>query len=391
MSDITFVAPRYGADVVGGAELGVRALATRLSADGLDIAVLSSRACSFDTWEDEYSEGTTIEDGVSVSRFSVNHPRSLKFAALCNQLLRHPEKVSMRDAQRWVDEQGPTSSDLLDAIAEVSSGVLALSPYMYYPAVRGVKVARVPTVLHAAAHPEPPLRLPVFDELFRSVSGLAHYSRLEQQLVLDRFAFTALTPQAVIGLPVESPDFEISPKAARDTFGLGDQRFVVCLGRVLRSKGTHELVEFFAAAHKHQNDMKLVIVGPVSEEIPRQRGVICVGSVSEEQKFGLLAAAEALVNPSPLESFSLVVLEAWLAGTPVLVNGWCGPTREHCERSGGGLWYSNFAEFEVALNRLLDDADLRSRLAQAGQSYVKETFCWSAVRQRYLALLSRIS
>ena len=140
MSDITFVTPRYGADVVGGAELGARALATRLSADGLDIAVLTSRARSFDTWADDYPEGTTIEEGVSVSRFSVDHPRSPDFAASCARLLAHPEQASMQDAWRWIDEQGPTSNDLLEAIAEVDCGVLSLTPYMYHPAVRGVTV-----------------------------------------------------------------------------------------------------------------------------------------------------------------------------------------------------------------------------------------------------------
>ena len=391
MSDITFVTPRYGADVVGGAELGARALATRLSADGLDIAVLTSRARSFDTWADDYPEGTTIEEGVSVSRFSVDHPRSPNFAASCDRLLAHPEQASMQDAWQWIDEQGPTSIELLEAIAEVDSGVLSLTPYMYHPAVRGVTVARVPTVLHAAAHPEPPLGLPVFDELFNSVSAIAHYSRLEQRLVLDRFPSTVLTPQVVMGLPVETPDFKIDPVAARRAFGLEDEPFVVFLGRVLRSKGTHELVDFFEATRQRRGNGKLVIVGPVVDRIPKSKGIVCVGSVSEEHKFGLLAAADALINPSPLESFSLVVLEAWLAGTPVLVNGWCGPTRDHCEQSGGGLWYGNFVEFEVSLNRLLDDADLRSKLAQAGQSYVKSSFSWPAVRRRYQALLSQIS
>lgn len=390
MSEITFVAPRYGADVVGGAELGARALATRLSADGMDVSVLTSRARSFDTWADEYPEGTTIEEGVSVSRFSVDRPRSPNFAASCDRLLRHPEQASMQDAWQWIDEQGPTSSDLLEAIAEVDCGVLSFTPYMYHPAVRGVASARVPTVLHAAAHPEPPLRLPVFDGLFNSVSAIAHYSRLEQRLVLDRFPSTILTPQVVMGLPVEAPDFEIDPVGARAAFGLGDEPFVLFLGRVLRSKGTHELVDFFAATRERRGGGKLVIVGPVADEIPNSKGVVCVGPVSEQHKFGLLAAAGALINPSPLESFSLVVLEAWLAGTPVLVNGWCGPTRDHCEQSGGGLWYSNFVEFEVSLNRLLDDVDLRDSLAEAGRAYVTESFSWPAVRRRYLSLISRV-
>ncbi|MDE0607873.1 MAG: glycosyltransferase family 4 protein [Acidimicrobiaceae bacterium] len=390
MSYVTFVAPRYGADVVGGAESGARALATRLSADGMDVSVLTSRARSFDTWADDYPEGTTVEEGVSVSRFSVDHPRSPNFAASCDRLLRNPEQASMQDAWQWIDEQGPTSNDLLEAIAEVDRGVLAFTPYMYHPAVRGVSLARVPTVLHAAAHPEPPLRLPVFDDLFNSASAIAHYSRLEQRLVLDRFPATVLTPQAVTGLPVEAPEFEIDPVEARGFFGLGDEPFVLFLGRVLRSKGAHELVDFFAGARERRGDGKLVIAGPVVDEIPKSKGVVCVGPVSEQHKFGLLAAADALINPSPLESFSLVVLEAWLAGTPVLVNGWCGPTRDHCERSGGGLWYSNFVEFEVSLNRLLDDADLRDNLAEAGHGYVTESFSWAAVRRRYLSLVSQV-
>ncbi|MCY4495596.1 MAG: glycosyltransferase family 4 protein, partial [Acidimicrobiaceae bacterium] len=122
----------------------------------------------------------------------------------------------------------------------------------------------------------------------------------------------------------------------------------------------------------------------------KRDGVVCLGPVSEEHKFGLLAAADVLVNPSPLESFSLVVLEAWLAGTAVLVNGWCDPTRDHCVQSGGGLWYRNFLEFEVALNRLLDDTELRARLARAGKSYTTKYYSWPAVRRRYFSLLSLV-
>ena len=66
------------------------------------------------------------------------------------------------------------------------------------------------------------------------------------------------------------------------------------------------------------------------------------------------------VSPSALESFSLVVIEAWVERVPVLVNGACGPTREHCERSGGGLWFTSYPEFEAVLERLVSDAGLRA-------------------------------
>ncbi len=390
MTDITFVTPRYGEKVLGGAEQGVRAFATRLSADGLNVAVLTTRAYSFVSWANHYCEGTAIEDGVHVSRFSVDFPRSSKFQASCERLLPNPEQASLQDANRWLDEQGPTSRTLVDAIAQVDSGVLALSPYLYHPAVRGVEVARVPTVLHAAAHPEQALWLPVFDEMFGAVSALAHYSRPEQNLVLSRFPLTARTPQTIVGLPVEEPNFTIDPETTCAELGLDDEPFALFLGRVVTGKGTNELLKFFAALRSRRGNGKLVFAGPIVDVMDETEGVVCVGPVSEQQKYGLLAASYALVNPSQMESFSLVMLEAWLVKTAVLVNGWCGPTREHCQSSGGGLWYSNYAEFEVAMNRLRDDSDLRSKLAQAGNHYVKSYFSWSAVRQRYLALLARI-
>ena len=71
------------------------------------------------------------------------------------------------------------------------------------------------------------------------------------------------------------------------------------------------------------------------------------------------ATRQVAVSPSALESFSLVVLEAWVDRVPVVVNATCDPTREHCERSGGGLWFASYREFEGVLDRLL--ADPRSR------------------------------
>ena len=391
MVDITFVSPRYGSDVVGGAESAVRALATRLAADGYDIAVLTSRARSYVTWADDYLEGTTTEEGVAVSRFSVDHPRSPNFDTVSERVRIRVSEVDLAEGLAWIDHQGPTSTDLIDAVAEVDSGVLAFTPYLYHPTVRGIPVAKTPTILHAAAHPEPPLELSLFADVFSAVTGIAHYSRAEQDLVLSRFPATVATPQCVLGLPVEPPPFDLDPRAARAFFDLGDDPFVMYLGRATASKGANDLVEMFLAVRRRRGSGKLVFVGPVVDELSNQDGVVCLGQVSEEHKFGLLAAADLLVNPSPLESFSLVVLEAWLAGTAVLVNGWCDPTRDHCEQSGGGLWYRNFVEFELALNRLLDDAELRSRLARAGKSYVTKFYSWPVVRRRYLSLLSQVS
>ena len=48
--------------------------------------------------------------------------------------------------------------------------------------------------------------------------------------------------------------------------------------------------------------------------------IVVTGTVSEADKWDILAGAQVMVNPSAYESFSLVLLEAWILGVPVLVN-----------------------------------------------------------------------
>lgn len=386
---LTFVTPRYGAEVLGGAEQGARSYAVRMVADGWTVRVITSCAQSIVTWEDEYAPGTTVEEGVEVTRCRVRRPRDPDLDALSARLF-SSGSVSEADAYDWIDRQGPDSPDLLDAVEAVDDGVVAPYPYLYQPTVRGVQRARVPICLHAASHPEPPLSLPVFDHVFGAADGLVHGSRAEQRLVLGRFPQVAPKPQVVLGLPIEI-DAPCNADEARRALDLGDEPFAVYLGRLDRGKGVHDLVERFGEFRARRGSGRLVLAGPVIERPPDTPGVEVIGPVPAEHKYGLLAAADLLINPSPHESFSMVVPEAMLVGTPVLVNGWCEPMREHCENSHGGLWYTGLADFGTALERLLDDAELRARLAAAGSAYVESMFSWDAVRTRYEGLLDRLA
>jgi glycosyltransferase involved in cell wall biosynthesis len=113
--------------------------------------------------------------------------------------------------------------------------------------------------------------------------------------------------------------------------------------------------------------------------------------VDDVAKWGLLRGARALVAPSPYEAFSIVVVEALTAGTPVLVNALCGATREHVEQSGAGLWFGDFAEFEVVVARVCEDDALHAAMAANGRRYVEANFRWPVILDRYCGFLEGVA
>ena len=103
-----FVTPRYGVEVVGGAEAGVRGLAERLVADrGWHAEVLTTTALDNRTWSNEYAPGTVEIAGVTVRRFTSERGRDPGFDEHSQLVRAKGTRASMADQERWVDLQGP--------------------------------------------------------------------------------------------------------------------------------------------------------------------------------------------------------------------------------------------------------------------------------------------
>ncbi len=385
---LAYVVPRYGTEIRGGAETGARMLAEHLVAErGYEVEVMTS--CSLDalTWRDERPPGTEIQNGVTVHRIASEAGRDESFHPLSGALLQHPERATDEDCQRWVDMQGPKSPALLDAVAASEADVIAFYPYLYYPTVRGLPLVRARAILHPAAHEEPALHLPIFRDLFASCRGFAFHTRSERQLVAERFGVAA-TPQVVVGLGVE--EVEGSAEEARRTFGLGDAPYLLCIGRVDDKKGTGILWRYFRAyKERHPGDLTLVLAGQVVNPPEDTAEIVVTGLIDESAKWGLLRGATALVAPSPFESFSLTVVEGMTAGAPAIVNAVCGPTREHCEQSGAGLWFGDYAGFESVVERMTGDAALHATMRRNGLDYVEANYRWPVILDRYCAFLDQ--
>ena len=116
-------------------------------------------------------------------------------------------------------------------------------------------------------------------------------------------------------------DWEADPERFRRKFGIRDP-FILYAGRKEPGKRVDVLVKYFAQFRKErEEEVKLVLIGGGKVENPDPKNIIDLGFVDKQDKYDAYAAAAFFCNPSEMESFSIVLMESWFAGRPVLVNG----------------------------------------------------------------------
>jgi len=398
---LVYVVPRYGLEVVGGAETAARNLAERLvAARGWEVEVLTTCAADAMTWANQYDPGEVEINGVRVRRFLSEAGRDPGFHPYSGALLAAgPANATTEDADRWIDLQGPVCSQLIGAIRDSPADLIAFYPYLYHPTVRGLPLVADRSVFHPATHDEPPLRLPVFGPVFQAASALVFQTYGERRLAHRLFPVAA-TPQIVLGLGVDEVDEEVGPAPApvargttvRDRFGLGERPYLISVARYLDDhKGTDLLWSYFREYKaRRPGPLALVLVGQVVKEPDPDPDVVSAGMADDETKWALLRESAALVSASAFEAFSLAVVEGWTADSAVIVNGHCEATLEHAQRSGGGLWYEDYPSFEAAVDRLLHEPGLRDELVARGRRYVDDNFRWDRIIGRYGEFLEKV-
>src|SRR5205807_602174 len=146
-------------------------------------------------------------------------------------------------------------------------------------------------------------------------------------------------------------------------------------GRYLRDKGVLTLLDH---AHRYRADhparFRFVFAGAGEVVIPRAEGVVDLGIISEESKRDLLAGADAVIQLSPYESLSLVALESWTEGTPLIAAAHCAVLAGHIARSGGGRTVTDFESFAHVLDELWHDPEAWRQRGRRGQEYVRQEY-----------------
>jgi glycosyltransferase involved in cell wall biosynthesis/2-polyprenyl-3-methyl-5-hydroxy-6-metoxy-1,4-benzoquinol methylase len=384
---LAFVVQRYGLEVNGGAELLCRQIAEHLS-KYFTIEIITTCAIDYVTWKNEYPEGISSLNNLTVHRFPVDYPRdNQKFNQFSERIFQQPHSTD--DEIQWMMLQGPYSTKLLKFIENNASqyNFFIFFTYLYCTTFFGLALVKDKAILVPTAHDEPPIYLTVFESLFLLPQALIFSTDEEKKFVNLKFK-TESIPHDIIGIGIDVPD-PIDPAAFERKYGL--KNFIVYVGRIDESKGCKELFNYFIQfKHENPSSLKLVLLGKAVMEVPNHPDIIPLGFLSDQDKYNCIMASELLVMPSKFESLSIVLFEAWQCNRPVLVNGNCDVLKGQCIRSNGGLWYSCYEEFKKCLEILLTDDQMRQNLGIHGKRYVTENYSWEIIKRKYIDILRRI-
>ncbi len=375
---LALVIPRFGDDLVGGAELHGRWLAERLNACGHSMHVLTTCARDHRTWRNEFPAGPTDVGGMRVLRFPVDR-RDVRRHGDLERDINQGRVLSEAEELEWL-RNGVSSKEMeeyLDREGESYDAVLAM-PYLYGITYFAYTKTSDRFVLVPCLHDEPYARMNFVGEMLSSSRGLLFNTPPEVELA--RNLAPQLSDWAVVGVGFEPPQ-TVDVRGARRKYGL-KHPYLAYVGRREPGKNTHLLTDYFLRYKaRRETDLQLVLVGS-GDDAPESPDIL-TRTIDWEDRDAVCRGAMAFCQPSVNESLSIVLLQAWLARAPAIVHGRCAVTRDHCERSNGGLWFATYAEFEGVLDLFLSNGGLRKALGTNGRSYVEREFTWSVVLRRF--------
>jgi len=387
---VAVVVQRYGADINGGAEQHARYVAEHLGKH-VQVEVLTTCAHrDYISWKNELPAGGEVVNGIPVHRFPVAIERDpIEFGKWSATVF--TQTHSYRDELAWLDAEGPTSPALINHIQahEADYDFFIFFSFRYHHSFHGCRAVAAKAILVPTAERDGALGLAIFPPVFRGVRALM-YNSFEERALIQGVANNQSVPGVVVGIGSEVPERSNGGRF-RQKFGIRD-RFAIYVGRIDENKGCVELFEFFEHYSAALVDgMHLVLVGTPHVPIPNHPRIHHLGFLDDQDKYDAMAAAELLIMPSYLESLSMVALEAWAMGKPVLANAKCDVLQGQCLRSNAGLFYENFHEFAETLRAIDSGPGLQAALGRNGRAFFERHYAWPVIEKKYVDMLEQLA
>lgn len=359
---VAIVSARYGEDFVGGAETSLRTIATSLHAAGQRVEVFTTCWRDENDWTNRSPAGSSVLDGIPVQRFPLD-------ARDAEQYRRAHEALATAGAAPKAEQQflrhSLHSTALLVALASRRDEFAAIivGPYLFGLTYEIARQFPAQTLLLPCFHDEPAARSPMLLETYRQVGGVLYHSPEEQEFAECELGLNH--PGAVCcGTFVEVA-------RAGQAFPAVPARYLVYAGRYSPLKNLPLLFDFARRYwEQHPGRFKVAFLGQGELRIPDEPWAQDFGFVAPATRSELLASATALVQLSCLESLSLVALEAWTLGTPVIAHRACPVLAGQLARSGGGQAIGSDEEFAAFLDLLWEQPEHGKVLGARGRDYV---------------------
>lgn len=390
---LAFVIPWYGEGIPGGAEMELREVAGHLQKAGADVEILTTCVRDFtaDWNENYYAAGTAMVYDVPTRRFPVRKRDTAAFDRI-NAKLMQGKHITTKEEVLFLQEM--INSPLLYEYIEAHSNdydLFIFIPYMFGTTFHGVLACPEKAVMIPCFHEEAYAHMRLFRQTYINLRSMIFNSVPEMQLA-NRLYDLQEVEQICTGIGMNTT-ITGNADTFRAKYGIAEP-FLIYAGRKDSGKNVHTLLQYFAEYKKRNPDdpLQLVLIGGGKLAVPAsvQDAVHDLGYVSQQDKYDALRAALFLCQPSKNESFSLVIMESWLCGRPVLVHSGCAVTKDFAQRAEGGLYFNSYFEFEGCVRWLETHPHEADQLGQNGRQFVLANFDWNVVTRKYLSFFQKL-
>lgn len=175
----------------------------------------------------------------------------------------------------------------------------------------------------------------------------------------------------------------------RDVFQ-SKRPFILVLGRKAGAKGYRKIIDAVEQLNQDGVNLHVVLIGPDDDGLSvNSQNATYLGHQPRDVVRGGLMSCIALCNMSTSESFGIVLLEAWQAGKPVIVNKNCVAFHDMAVDGENALMVSEY-ELQAGILSLVTQPILQARIAIAGRAKV-EKFSWRAVSANFVKICSEFT
>lgn len=393
MKKLGFVVPWYGDNIPGGAESLVRNMIAHFIEAGIETEILTTCVEKFASdWNNNfYKPGEyKAENGAKIIRFPIRKRDVQAFDAV-NAKLIAGTKISAADEEIFNREM-INSPELISYMGEHQDDYhcFLYSPYMFGTCYEGCRKYPEKSVMIPCFHDESYFYMESFKEVFSKVKGMFFNAEPEYELTKANYDLSNVKC-LTLGTGVDTHiDGDIQRFRAK--FQVGGA-YIVYAGRKDAGKNVDTLIKYFREYIKRNNaDLKLILMGGGKIGIPadiRER-VKDLGFVDVQDKYDGMKGSLLLCQPSKHESFSLVIMESWLLGRPVIVSGGCEVTKNFAIKAKGGLYFDDYYEFEGAINYIMEHSTIADQMGQNGKKFVQENFDWDVIIKKAVDFLEKL-